>query len=452
MRTLAHLFVLLALACAAPASTVLPTPATDPAVEDAIDPAIALATFDTVEAMVARSWVDTAFTNRRWKAIADSLRPIAARAMTRGELHRVLRSMLGGIGESHFYLIPASVASELDASRPAGGSGSTGVSVRVAEGRLVVWTVDEGSPGAALGVRPGEIVDSVDGRPAAAAVARIRTLPGTAGRRATTELLYGLNGLLTPSVGDSVRLVTTTREGQRAARTLVATAAKGMITQFGNLPPLAARVEARRLRAASGNGCVGVVSLNIWLPAVAPEIDRALGTVRDCRGIVLDLRGNPGGVAGMVMGTGGHFLDSTISLGTMRSRQGELRFVVNPRRVDAAGRIVTPFAGPLAILVDPMTASTSELFAAGLQRIGRARVFGEQSAGQALPAMMERLPSGDVFVHAIADLADPDGERIEGDGVVPDEIVPLTVEALARGSDAALEAALAWIGSMAPTR
>ncbi|HEX2718360.1 MAG TPA: S41 family peptidase, partial [Gemmatimonadaceae bacterium] len=179
---------------------------------------------------------------------------------------------------------------------------------------------------------------------------------------------------------------------------------------------------------------------------------RALGTIRDCRGVVLDLRGNPGGVAGMVMGTGGHFLDSTISLGTMRSRQGELRFVVNPRRVDAAGRIVTPFAGPLAILVDPMTASTSELFAAGLQRIGRARVFGEQSAGQALPAMMERLPSGDVFVHAIADLADPDGERIEGDGVVPDEIVPLTVEALARGSDAALEAALAWIGSAAPAR
>lgn len=450
MRTLAHLFVLLALACAAPASTVLPTPATDPA--DAIEPAIALATFDTVEAMVARSWVDTAFTNRRWKAIADSLRPIAARAMTRGELHRVLRSMLARIGESHFYLIPASVATELAASRPAGGNGSTGVSVRVAEGRLVVWTVEEGSAGAALGVRPGEIVDSVDGRAAAAALAQIRALPGTAGRRATTELLYGLNGLLAPGVGDSVRLVTTTREGQPAARTLVAKGAKGTITQFGNLPPLAARVEARRLRPQGGSGCVGIVALNIWLPAVAPEIDRALGTIRDCRGVVLDLRGNPGGVAGMVMGTGGHFLDSTISLGTMRSRQGELRFVVNPRRVDAAGRIVTPFAGPLAILVDPMTASTSELFAAGLQRIGRARVFGEQSAGQALPAMMERLPSGDVFVHAIADLADPDGERIEGDGVVPDEIVPLTVEALARGSDAALEAALAWIGSAAPAR
>lgn len=452
MRTPAHLVLLVALACAAPVSTARTISPDQRGVDDPIEPATALAVFDTVQAMVARSWVDTAFTNRRWKEIGDSLRPIAARAMSRGELHRVLRSMLSGIGESHFYLIPASVATELDAARPTGGNGSTGAAVRVAEGRMVVWRVEEGSPAAAAGLRPGDVVDSIDGRPAAAALARTRALTGTAGRRATTELLYGLNGLLAPQAGNSVRLVATTREGRPVARTLVATAARGTITRFGNLPPLAARIDVKRVAIPGASGCVGVLAINIWLPAVAPEIDRALGTLRDCRGIVLDLRGNPGGVAGMVMGTGGHFLDSTVSLGTMRSRQGELRFVVNPRRVDAAGRIVTPYAGPLAILVDPMSASTSELFAAGMQRIGRARVFGEQSAGQALPAMMERLPSGDVFVHAIADLVGPGGERIEGDGVVPDEIVPLTVEALGRGSDSALEAALAWIGSTSTLR
>jgi carboxyl-terminal processing protease len=82
-----------------------------------------------------------------------------------------------------------------------------------------------------------------------------------------------------------------------------------------------------------------------------------------------------------------------------------------------------------------------------MQRIGRARIFGEPSATAALPALMERLPSGDVFVHAVADFTDPTGKRIEGAGAVPDEIVPLTVPDLLAGKDAPLEAAIRWIAS-----
>ena len=93
--------------------------------------------------------------------------------------------------------------------------------------------------------------------------------------------------------------------------------------------------------------------------------------VKDCAGIVIDLRGNPGGVGAMVMGFGGYFVDSAISLGTMRSRQLSLRFTMNPHRVTNDGSPAAPFHGPLGIIVDPMTASTSEIFAAGMQRIGR---------------------------------------------------------------------------------
>ena len=167
--------------------------------------------------------------------------------------------------------------------------------------------------------------------------------------------------------------------------------------------------------------------------------------VSDCQGIVVDLCGNPGGLGAMVMGFGGYFVDSAQSLGTMRSRDLALRFTMNPRRVKSDGSPAAPFHGPMAIVVDAMTASTSEIFATGMQRIGRARIFGERSAGQALPALMDRLPSGDVFVHAVADFTDPDGKRIEGMGVVPDEIVPLSGKALSEGRDTALEAATRWI-------
>ena len=47
-----------------------------------------------------------------------------------------------------------------------------------------------------------------------------------------------------------------------------------------------------------------------------------------------------------------------------------------------------------------MSGSASECFAGGMQSIGRARVFGQTSMGQALPALFDRLPNGDVLIHA----------------------------------------------------
>ncbi len=96
--------------------------------------------------------------------------------------------------------------------------------------------------------------------------------------------------------------------------------------------------------------------------------------------------------------------------------------------------------------------STSEIFAGGMQKLGRARVFGETSAGQALPALSLRLPGGDVLVHAFASYTGPGGEPFEGRGVVPDETVPPTREALLAGSDPALDAAVRWISRQTRTR
>jgi carboxyl-terminal processing protease len=150
------------------------------------------------------------------------------------------------------------------------------------------------------------------------------------------------------------------------------------------------------------------------------------------------------------MGTAGHFLNDTLPLGYMRARGvgnrvSELRFKANPRRVRPDGSRVEPYAGPLAILTDEMSASTSEFFAAGLQGVGRARVFGSNTAGQALPAAIIRLPTDDMLMHVFADFTGPGGVRIEGRGVQPDEVVPDTRADLLAGRDAPLRAALAWI-------
>jgi carboxyl-terminal processing protease len=224
---------------------------------------------------------------------------------------------------------------------------------------------------------------------------------------------------------------------------------RGPTFRFGNLPPLPTSVDVVRRTLPDGR-CVGLVRFEYWMPPAMQPLDRAIDSLRTCDGIVMDLRGNLGGVAAMMMGVSGHFLNEAKTLGTMRSRTDTMRFVANPRRATDGGRPVEPYAGSLAIIVDGLSASTSEMFAAALQSMGRARVFGERTPGQALPALATKLPTGDVLMHVVADFVMPDGSRLEGKGVLPDEVVPLTRADVVAGRDAALEAAVRW--ATGPTR
>jgi len=80
-----------------------------------------------------------------------------------------------------------------------------------------------------------------------------------------------------------------------------------------------------------------------------------------------------------------------------------------------------------------------------MQSIGRARIFGQTSMGQALPALFDRLPNGDVLIHAYGDFVTSTGTRLEGRGVIPDEPISLDRADLLAGRDRTLDAALAWI-------
>jgi carboxyl-terminal processing protease len=99
----------------------------------------------------------------------------------------------------------------------------------------------------------------------------------------------------------------------------------------------------------------------------------------------------------------------------------------------------------VAILVDRMSLSASELFAFGMQESGRAKVFGLRTSGQALPSVTEILPNGDVFYHPFADFISRKGVRVESRGVIPDVEVPISRKAMLAGADQTLEAALSWI-------
>ena len=205
---------------------------------------------------------------------------------------------------------------------------------------------------------------------------------------------------------------------------------EGIAVQFGNLPESRLVFESRML--ASG---AGYIRFNEFLDPVSvmPKFEAAMKEFAKAPGVILDLRGNPGGIGIMAMGIAGFFVgESGQQLGVMKMRDTTLKFAIFPRP--------DVYRGKLAILLDAGSASTTEILAQGLQDLKRARIFGTRSAGAALPSDIIRLPNGDGFQYPTASFTSTGGRVLEGNGVTPD----VEVEAGA-GPDAAIDAAAAWI-------
>lgn len=414
---------------------------------------LALATFDAAWSLVHRRHWDTTYNGVDWLALRDELRPRAAAAGTREELRDVIRDMLGRLRQSHFALIPREAAGGLTVPRDSARRepsvaddadappGDAGMELRLIDGHFIVAAVDSGGAAARAGIRTGWEVRAIDEIDLAGLFARMPAELRERNARLRATLVA--NALLAGDAGRAVAVRAYDARDAEVMRILRRTPMLGAPIAFGNLPVIHARFDHGR--ETFDGASIGYIAFSSWMPALMRPLDEAVDALRDTDGIIIDLRGNLGGVAGLVMGTAGHFLEERLSLGTMKTRQSDLRFVANPRRATADGRRVVPYAGPVAILTDELSASTSELFAGGMQALRRARIFGDTTAGQALPALMERLPNGDVLYHATADLLTPDGRRLEGQGVSPDALIRVTRADLLRGADPVRQAAVRWI-------
>jgi carboxyl-terminal processing protease len=407
-----------------------------------------LVTFDSAWTIVGRTHWDTAYNGVNWQALRDSLRPKAAAAKTTGELRAVLSTMVASLKQSHFSIIPREVSDGSgggNTGATTGEPGTTGATLRYVEGSVMVSHAPANSAAGRAGVKAGWILESVAGCPVATRLAR---LPKDGDPRRGALMAYSVGTqMLGGTVGQAVSATFRDGAGQARAVSITLEKEEGTVAKFGNLPPLQAALSHERVR--QDGKTIGIIRFNIWMPVLARQFDAAIDSLRDADAIIVDVRGNFGGVGGMAMGIAGHFLDSALTIGVMQQRNQSLKFVANPRRVDTKGNGVKPFAGPVALLVDELSISTTEIFAGGMHELGRARVFGTQTAGQALPSVPERLPNGDILYHAIANFVSPTGKAIEGDGVKPDVVTPLTRKALLDGKDPARDAALAWAAQAA---
>jgi len=396
----------------------------------------ALASFDEAWQTINDTFPDPKFGGLDWAAVSAELRPRVQAAASADAARDVIRDMLARLKRSHFVLLSASPDTAL------AGPATIPADIRIYKGDAIVLRVS--APAATTaGLSAGQAIVSVDGRDVAAVIARAqgsdeRTKNLDAWRR-VNQLIYGVDGTV-------AALTVRAADGARREIQVTRTEGAGEIVRLGNLPPLRATLDAREVRTPGGKRA-GVIWFSVWLAQISDPFEKAVDRFRSADGLVIDLRGNPGGLAAMMRGISGHIVDQPLVLGRMQTRQTELAFPVNPRMSTSDGRSVKPFAGPVAILIDELTGSTSETFAGGLQSLGRVRVFGRPSMGQALPALTRQLSNGDVLMYAVGDFVTSTGKRLEGDGVIPDTMVPLSIPALAAGKDEPLDAALRWFDS-----
>jgi carboxyl-terminal processing protease len=338
-----------------------------------------LASFETVWTTIRDKHWDQNPGGLDWPAIHAEFRPKVEQAVTTEAARGAMREMLARLKQTHFAIFPSPVLQDLDATQ--GGDGWPGFEVRVLDGRVVVTELAAAFPGGG-DVKPGWEVREVDGAELSPLVTKLRADAAIH----ELQLERAVTARLTGPV-DAVRhFVFADGNNTRVARDVRLGPPRGQLAGFGNLPPQPVWFESRKI------GPTGYLRFNLFLDLVRlmPAFGDAVQGCAGCDGLVIDLRGNPGGVGAMAMGMAGWLVDKPGQrLGTMYLRGATLNFVINPR----AGA----YTGPVAVLVDGSSASTAEIFAGGLQDLGRARIFGTHTAGAALPSVISRLPNGDGF-------------------------------------------------------
>jgi len=381
--------------------------------------------FERVWKAVDETYFDPVFGGVDWQQIHDRYQPLVAEAEDDESFYALVNDMLWELGVSHAMLVPPGHLSRVQPTVFA--EGEIGLDVRLIGGKTVVTRVSPGSPAATAGLRLGFVIQAIDGTP----VGRIAEqqedrLPpphNDANRTncVTTAILRHLYG------PEGTRVSVTYQDELGRSQT----AAIGRRARSGRLSPdFPAFMEFTTGRLEHGIGYLRLGSFSRH-----EEVCRAIASMARAPGLVIDLRGNPGGDDPQRIAE--WLVTERTVLFRNRTRTGSEEVAVEP----AEGA----YEGPVVVLVDALSTSASELFAAGLQAAGRATIVGERSPGWCTSRSLIMLPNGAMVVHPNVEHSAPDGAVLEGRGVKPDVQVHLSREALLQGRDPQLEAAVQFL-------
>jgi carboxyl-terminal processing protease len=299
-----------------------------------------------------------------------------------------LAGMLGGLGDPYTtYLSPKEIRS-LDEQLRGGNFGGIGVYI-VQDQKTKAILVDpiEGNPAIKAGVRPGDAILAVDGRPV------------------TGQTLDQVEREIRGPLGTRVSL-TLRRHTTNQRETVAVTRAEV------HVPSVQAKIE---------NG-ISYVRLADFGSSSAEEVRNAFVAAQrhDVRGYILDLRNNGGGL-----------LDAAVDISSLFIAKGPIVATIDragDKDVrDATGRTID--AKPLVVLVNRYTASASEITAGAIQDYGAGTLVGEKTFGKGVVQSLYTMPDNGALKITTARYVTPKGRDIQHKGIVPDVIVRQPVDA-----------------------
>jgi carboxyl-terminal processing protease len=318
-----------------------------------------------------------------------------------------IRGALGALGDPYTMFVEP-VAREEERNSLRGNYGGIGANLTRNDAGEVILDPIPGNPAEAAGIRRGDVLLAVDGQ----AIIEEMTIAEIA------QLVRGEKG---------TTVVLTVRHPDSSQPEEIA------IVRGDILIP---SVTYRLLDEAPA---IGYIQLSRFSGESSNEVSTAIAALQaaGAEQLILDLRHNGGGLLDAAIEVASHFLDGgPVMFQQSRNEQG--------RTYEAREGEIAP-AMPLVVLIDGETASSSEILAGALQDRGRALLVGSRTFGKGSVQLVYDLSDGS-SVHVTASRwYTPNRHEIDEHGLAPDIPVEVTQEAIDRGQDLALEAAVDYL-------
>ena len=375
-----------------------------------------------------------------WREIHDHYYDASYNGVDWNEVHRRYAALVEATKkDQEFYALMSQMTSELHDAHTRFNSPeqwknfrrqqgvTVGFGVDDVDGKTAVTSVIPGTDAARAGIEPGMVVLRVDDTPVAERIAEIekKRLPSSS-ERATRWFIY--NRVFAGPADTPVKVALQRGDGsvfEVSVRRLVYSAAPEVTTHV--LP--------------SGNV---YIRFDGFQHPITKEFRQALQKFRDAPGLIVDLRRNGGGDLAVVLPIAGYFFGKKTLFAKDSTRTGKpLSSYVGLFKLPLQLYVGHPgeqiYSGPVVILVDAHSASSSEVFAAGMQDTLRAKVIGSQSCGCVLGIAKPRVMKGGGVLEMSEVLwFSPKGRKLEGTGIIPDKIVIPSVADLQRRRDPVL--------------
>ncbi len=423
--------------------------------------------FEIVWQTINDNYFDQTFSGLDWNKIKIEYTPQVLEAKSDAEFHIILQKMISRLNRSHFGIIPREVfvaieeakersalesreiTSELsdkekdsveqddvevtkpgDTEDTALSQYGIGIDLRLINEKFLITRVNKNSPAEKAGIKAGYFLEKVNGVSLLEFLEMIRNSSLYVKSFDQKIPLQIIEGFLNGEKDSYVQLTVLDEKNQPKEFTIKREKISGEYVKIlENLPELYLQFETRSI-----NEEVGYIKFNYFALPIIDKFCQAITEFKDKKAIIIDLRGNKGGLFGSLMGISGFLTNREISLGTEITRtQKEVRDI-KPHAKN--------FKGKTVILIDKLSYSAAEMFSAALQENDLATVIGEKSAGEALPSLTKVLPTGAVFLFPISNFKTPKGNFLEGNGIKPDYEVSLKRDNLLQGKDDQLDFAI----------